>query len=272
MSCPDHPTSAAQAEPCIPSPSSLPSPLKSTMSGAKSSSLWNQAQVQAHPASLSSTPATHQIPCTSLSWSLFQFLRCSWLQCIPFYLGKAQSKFSGSTSPLLVANLAEALWGAWREAGQLCPCPARARGRGMLTLCCSTVLGFPAASVAELGNANRDLLLSPFIRDNTNQVGPVAAWLHPLNAKFQTGCYCPPLVVIFQAKNCWEVWCKHWTNTGPFRISGAAHLGAMLSWVCDFASHLVAVAEPPSFAFHSTALIAKLSLLELIPALNILQS
>lgn len=157
------------------------------------------------------------------------FLRCSSLQCIPFYLGR----FSGSTSPLLVANLAEALWGAWREAGQLCACPPRARGRGMLTLCCSTMLGFPA--VAALGNARRDLLLSAFIPDNSNQVRPVATWLHPLNAKFQTGCYCPPLVIIFQAKNCWEVWCKHCTNTGPFRISGA-HLGAMLSWDCHSTS------------------------------------
>lgn len=203
--------------------------------GAKSSSLWSQVQVQAGPASISSPPGTHQILYPSSPWSLFQFPRCPWLLCIPFYLGKAQSKFSGSTSPLLVANLAEALWGAWREAGQLRACPPRACGTGMLTLCCSTMLGSPAASVAVLGNAKR--ALSAFIWDNTNQVRPVAAWPHPLNAKFQTGCYCTPLLIIFQAKNCWEVWCKYWKNTGPFRISGAAHLGARLSWNCDLTSH-----------------------------------
>lgn len=215
----------------LPDQSSQCPAVHNTLLGAKSST-WNQGQVQAHP-----PPATHQIPYPSSSWSLFQFLRCSWLQCILFYLSKAQSKFLGSTSRLLVANLAEVLWGAWREAGQLCACLPRARGRGMLTLCCCTMLGFPAASGVVLGNAKGDLLLSSFIRDNTSQARPVAAWLHPLNANFQTACYCPPWVTIFQAKSCWEVWCKHWTNTGPFRISGATHLGAMLSWDCDFTSH-----------------------------------
>lgn len=239
MSCPDHPTRGRQS-PASPE-------IHNTLLGAKSSSLWNQVQVQERPASISSPPATHHTPYPSSPWSLFQFLRCSWLQCIPFYLGKAQSKFSGSTSQLLAANLAEALWGARREAGELCACPPRARGRGMLTLCCSTTLGFPVASVAVLGNAKRDLPPSASIRDNTDQVRPGAVWLHPLNAKFQTGSHCPPLVIISQAKNCWEVWCKHWINTGPFRISGAAHLGAMLSWDRDLGRAPILCIPPLSF-------------------------
>lgn len=143
MSCPDHPKSAAQVEPCIPFLTNLPSPLKFIIHCSEQSSpLWNQVQVQAHPVSISSPPAPHQIPCSSSSWSLFQFLRCSWLQCIPFYLVKAQSEFSRSASQLLVANLAEALGGAWREAGQLCACPPRARGIGMLTFCCCSMPRF----------------------------------------------------------------------------------------------------------------------------------
>lgn len=154
--------------------SSQPSEVHNTLLGAKSSSLWNQVQVQESPASISSPPATHQIPYTSSSWSLFQFLRCSWLQCIPFYLGKAQSKFQGQRPSCL-----------WQALQKLFEEPGKKQDSTVPALCCSTMLGLPAASVAVLGNAKRDLLLSAFIRDNTNQVQPVAAWLHLPNAKFQ---------------------------------------------------------------------------------------
>lgn len=57
---------------CIPLLTRLQSPeVHNTLLGAKNSSLWNQVQVQAHPASISSPPATHQIPYPSSWWSQF---------------------------------------------------------------------------------------------------------------------------------------------------------------------------------------------------------
>lgn len=73
----------------------------------------------------------------------------------------------------------------WQALQKLFEEPGEKQGSTVPALCCSTMLGLPAASVAVLGNAKRDLLLSAFIRDNTNQVRPVATWLHLPNAKFQ---------------------------------------------------------------------------------------
>lgn len=135
-------------------------------------------------------------------------------------------------------KLAESPRGAWHEAGEPCACPPRARGGGTLTHRCSTTLGFPAASEALSASAKEiSVWQACFIWDNTNQVRPVASWLHLFNAKFQIGCYCHTSVIIFKAKKCCEVWCKDWTNTQPLRIRNkapafgrAARLCVMLSW------------------------------------------
>lgn len=100
-------------------------------------------------------------------------------------------------------KLAESLRGAWNEAGEPCACLPRARGGGTLTHRCSTTLGFPAASETLSASAKEiSLWQACFIWDNTNQVRPVAAWLHLFNAKFQIGCYCRTSVIVFRAKKC----------------------------------------------------------------------
>lgn len=137
---------------------------------------------------------------------------------MPFYLGKAQSRFFGFASQLITTNLQNPR----EEPGtkQDSPAPALLH----LRLC-------------RLVPKEMSLWQACFIWDNTNQVRPVAAWLHLFNAKFQIGCYCHTSVIIFKAKKCCEAWCKDWTNTQPFRIRNkalafgcAARLCVMLSW------------------------------------------
>lgn len=166
MSCPDHSTSAAQAEPCIPFLSSLPSPLKSII---------HCQEQRVHPCEtkcrfknlLLPSPLLQPLtkyPTPHHHDPYFSSLDVLGSSASHFTLARLRASSQGQRPSCL-----------WQALQKLFEEPGEKQDSTVPALCCSTMLGLPAASVAVLGNAKRDLLLSAFIRDNTNQVQPVAA-------------------------------------------------------------------------------------------------